>query len=312
MAKVLFLIASLFVSIAVTAQLTYETLYVDYDSVWQFKNLRIIPIRPKKNPAGNSAAMQMPGVISLNQALRQGLVTVTERGTASTENVHYLRINNNSSKSVYVSSGEIMSGGRQDRIFAKDTILAPSAKDQYVPVMCVEELRWSEKEKKFLYSNYANPHLRKVLDGSKNQVLIWKEIGSELEQNNIKNKTMAYLSRNYDKKFLTASDEYFRYFQEKFKNADSTIVGFVAVSGTKVTGCDIFAGSNIFYGQLEPLLRGYIDEAVIFGAPVNLADAPIKDYMDKVLANERTQEDFVNKNGKIFRQNGKVVHINTF
>jgi hypothetical protein len=161
-------------SMVARAQLTYETLYVDYDSAWQYKNLKLIPIRPKQG-SGN----QMPGVISLSQALQQGLATITERGTASTENVHFLRINNRSDKSLLISSGELIAGGRQDRIVAKDTILAPSGKDQYIPVMCVEELRWSEKEKKFVYGNFANPFLRKVLDENKNQVLIWKEISNQ-------------------------------------------------------------------------------------------------------------------------------------
>ena len=150
---------------SVCAQITYETVYVDYDSAWQYKNLKLIPIRPKKGFGG-----PMQGVISLSQALAQGLATVSERGTASTENVHYLRVNNHSDKSVFISSGELISGGRQDRMMARDTILSPSGKDQYVPVMCVEEGRWSDKEKKLVYSNYANNHLRKVLDQNKNQV----------------------------------------------------------------------------------------------------------------------------------------------
>lgn len=292
---------------AACAQLTYETVYVDYDSAWQYKNLKIIPIRPKKGFGNNT-----PGIISLSQAIHQGLATVSERGTASTENVHWLRINNHSGKSVFISSGEVIAGGRQDRIVAADTILSPSVKDQYIPVMCVEENRWSEKEKKFVYSNFANPRLRKVLDESKNQALIWKEIGNQLGHGNIKNKTLAYLSHNQEKKLMQVNDEYFRYFQEKFRNADSTILGFVCVSGDKVIGTDIFANTGIFYSQLEPLLKGYTDEAVFFGAPVNLPDKPVKEYMDQILVNERSQEEFVKRNGKIFRQDGKVFHINTF
>jgi hypothetical protein len=291
-------------------QITYETVYVDYDSVWQYKNLRVIPIRPRAKPGQSNSS---PGVLSLSQAIKQGLATVTERGTASTENVHWLRINNNSNKSLFVSSGEIIGGGRQDRMIARDTILAPSLKDQYVPVMCVEEGRWSEKEKKFAYENFANPYLRKVLNQTKNQVLIWNEIDSQLGQlENKKNKTLAYVSHSLDKKTMAMSDDYMQYFQQKFKQGDSSIVGFVCVSGNRVIGCDIFAWPDLFYNQLEPLLRGYIDGAVFFGAPVSLPVEPVKAYMDNILTNEKSQEDFVNKNGMLFRQGGMVVHINTF
>lgn len=292
---------------AVHAQLTYETLFVEYDSIWEFKNLTIIPIRPKHGQ-GNG----MPGVISLNQAIQQGLATITERGTASTENVHFLRINNRSDKSLLISSGELIAGGRQDRMVARDTILTPDGKDQYIPVMCVEENRWSEKEKKFVYSNFANPYLRRVLDENKNQVLIWKEISTQLDQGQIKNKTLAYLSRNADKKMTFANDEYFKFFQNKFQHADSSIVGFVAISGNKVMGTDIFSDKNLFYGQLNPLLRGYIDGAVLYGSPPKLPLDDIKDYMDKLLKDERSQEEFVKYNGKIFRHQGQVVHVNTF
>ena len=291
------------------AQLTYQTLYVDYDSAAVFKNLKLIPIRRKMGGGEPGGAGE---VVSLSQALSQGLVTVTERGTTSVDNVHFLRFNTHSDKSVYIAGGEIISGGRQDRMIVRDTILAPSSKDQYVPVMCVEEGRWSEKEKKFGYGNFANMHLRKVLDSSHNQVLIWKEIEKQLDSGKFKNNSLAYLSRGLDKKYTQAGEEYFRYFRDKFRDKDSTIVGFVAVSGEKIIGSDIFADRNLFYQQLEPLLRGYIDEAVLFGTPPTLKDPPVQRYMDKLLKDEKSQEEFVRRNGKIFRQNGQVVHVNTF
>jgi hypothetical protein len=305
--KYFFLTGLLLGSIVSFAQITYETVWVDYDSAWTYKNLKLIPIRAK-NGNGN----HLPSVVSLKKALEQGLATVTERGTASTENVHYLRINNRSDKSIYISSGELIAGGRQDRMIAKDTILTPSQKDQYVPVMCVEEGRWSDKEKKFIYSNYANPHLRKVLDVNKNQVLLWKEIGNQLDQGNVKNKSLAYLSRYSDKKLTQVNDEYYNYFLQKFRGADSTILGFVGVSDSRIVGCDIFADTELFYDQLEPLLKGYADEAVFFGAPITLPEKIVKEYMDKILSDEKSQEKFVKENGKIFKQNGQVIHINTF
>ena len=295
-----------------TAQLTYQTLRVDYDSSWQYKNLKIIPIRQKGGGGGAQGSGDWSNTVSLSQALHDGLVSVSERGTASVDNVHWLRINNHSDKSLYVASGEIIAGGRQDRMIARDTILAPTGRDQYVPAMCVEEGRWADKEKKFAYNNFANGHLRKVLDSTHNQVLIWNEIDRQLKQGDFANKTMAYLSRDLNKKYVQANDDYFNFFMQKFRTTDSTIVGFVCVSGDKVIGSDIFADTHLFYSQLEPLLRGYIDEAILFGKPVTLPDPPVKKYMDKLLTSEAGQEEFVKKMGKIFRQNGKVIHVNTF
>jgi len=296
--------------LSASAQLTYETLYVDYDSAWKFRNLKIIPIRRKGG--GGMPGATGPDVVPLAEALNKGLVTVTERGTTSFENVHWLRFNTHSNKSVYIGGGEIVTGGRQDRMIVRDTILNPSEKDQYVPVMCVEEGRWSEKEKKFGYGNYANTDLRKTLDSGHNQVQIWREVDREIQAGQFKNKSLAYESRYQDKKYVLAGQEYFNFFMSKFRSSDSTIVGFLAVSGDKVIGSDVFDGTYLFYHQLEPLLWGYIDEAIGSGSPVTLQDAAVKRYADKLLKDEKTQENFVRDNGKIFRVGGHVVHINTF
>jgi hypothetical protein len=307
--KILFSLLCVFCFVSASAQLTYETLRVDYDSSWHFKNLKIIPIRKKAGGGNNN---ELNGVIPFSQAVKQGLVTVTERGSTSFENVHWLRINTHSDKSVYIAGGEIVAGGRQDRMIVRDTILSPSQKDQYVPVMCVEEGRWSEREKKFTYGQYADPHLRKVLDSTPNQVLIWQEIDRQLKAGAFKNNSLAYLSRGTDKKYVLAGEEYMQFFRNKFMHSDSTIVGFVAISGDKVIGSDIFATTDLFYHQLDPLLRGYVDEALQFGAPVTLKEQPIRKYVDSLLKDEKSQEEFVHGRGKIFRQSGRVIHVNTF
>jgi len=316
--KLLFSILCLFICSMACAQLTYETLAVDYDSAITYKNLKIIPIRAKDN--GNNHSFSTPNIISLSDAIKKGIATVTERGTASTENVHWLRINNNSDSSIYVGSGEVIAGGRQDRMVMHDTILPPSKKDQYVNVMCVEEDRWSDKEKPFIYSGFANTHLRKMLDSAKNQVQIWREINNQLDRGHVNSKTLAYLSqrepetthKKKKEKEPQIGDDYFNYFMQKFKSTDTSIVGFVCVSDNKILGSDIFAGINLFNQQLGPLLRGYIDETLLFGSPVTLPDEPVQKYMDKILTDVKSQEEFVNKNGKIFRHEGRVIHINTF
>jgi hypothetical protein len=287
------------------AQLTYQQLRVDYDSAWTYKNLKIIPIRPK----GNDGGRQVPNIVTLSQAIASGAVTVSERGTASTENVHWLRINNKSNNPVYIGSGEVILGGRQDRMVTKDTVLIPTGADQYISVMCVEEGRWSNKEKKFGYYNYAYPQLRKVLGQSKNQVLIWKEIAGMLDFNNVHAPTFSYAARRQDKKFMALETEYMNYFRDKFKNTDSSIVGFVCMSGDRVIGCDVFAAKKLFYGALEPLLFGYVEEAITYGKEVTIKNDKVKAYLDNILTDETSQASYLKKNGKIFKYNDKVIHI---
>lgn len=292
---------------AASAQLIYETVWVDYDSAWEYKSLQLVPIRPR-DPGGQPG----PRIVSLNKALKEGTASISERGSASTENVHWLRINNRSDQTIFVASGQTFTGGRQDRMVTKDTLLEPTGHDQYIPVMCIEEGRWSEKEKKLLYSNYANMKLRQVLDKSKNQVLVWKEIFSQLDSANFSSPTFAYTALKQNKAYIVKEEEYFKHFIEKFKQSDSSIVGFVCISGNKVIGCDIFAYKEMFYDELEPLLYGYISEALMHGSQPILSKDDIKDYMDQILTNETLQDEYCKKNGKIFHANNKVIHVTAY
>ena len=289
------------------AQLIYETVWVDYDSAVEYKSLQLVPIRPKE-----MAGKPGPRMMSLNKAIETGLATISERGTASTENVHWLRINNKSGNSIFVSSGQTFTGGRQDRMVTRDTLLKPTGADQYIPVMCIEEGRWSDKEKKILYNNYANVNLRQVLDKSKNQVLIWKEIFSQLGSANLNSPTFAYAAISQNKEFKEAENEYLKFFREKVKNSDSSMTGFVCISGSKVIGCEIFADRQLFYDEFEPLLFGYINEAVMRGSEPMLVKEEIKEFMDKILTNETLQDEYCKKNGKVFRVNGKVIQVTAY
>jgi len=305
-----FTIGVLLLANHVFAQLTYQQLYVDYDSAVTYKYLRIIPIRYKGNNDTGTPLLQ--NTISFSQALQQGLVTVQERGTTAIENVHWLSLYNNSDKNVFVSSGEILAGGRQDRVVTKDTIVIAKSGRIDLPVMCVEEGRWSEKDKKFVYKKMANIHLRKTIDETRSQVQIWKEINNQLEKDKIKNKTLSYLSRDKDKVFTKLQNEYWQFFENRLAKPDSNVVGIVCMSGDKILGTDIFISRNLFYGKWQPLMQGYIEEATVFGSVPAVPDERVRKYLDQFLQDEQTQEEFVKKNGKLFKAGGKVIHITTY
>src|SRR5579871_140455 len=99
MVKYLLSIALLLSLLPASAQLTYQTLYVDYDSAWTYKNLKIIPVRRKAGFGGPRAGGEL---MPLNEALNKGMITVTERGTTSFENVHWLRFNTHGKQPVYI------------------------------------------------------------------------------------------------------------------------------------------------------------------------------------------------------------------
>lgn len=298
------LIICFFSWFSVSSQLTYRELSVEYDSAIEYRNLKIIPIVRKPQGGGG------PQMLSLGQAIQSGQVVVSERGTASTENVHWLRINNKTNLPLFIASGEIIMGGRQDRMVLRDTILVPvGGRDQYVSVMCVEEDRWSDKEKKFSYLGFANPSLRKVVDQSHNQVLIWKEIFEQLDSSKIKSPTLAYASQQLDKKTSLMEAEYLDYFNRRMQKSDSNWVGFVCMTGNRILGADVFSSETMFYNEWQALAKGFILEAISRGRPVNIEDERVKKYLDKFLTDEPSQETYLKKNGKIFRYDGRVIHL---
>jgi hypothetical protein len=301
--RTLFTILFLLTANLLIGQLTYETVYVDYDSTWTYKNMKLIPVRAKG--PGNYPDQ----VLTLKKAMEQGLVTLSERGSASTENVHWVRINNRSDKPIFISSGEIVLGGRQDRMLSKDTILIPNGKDQYIPAMCVEENRWSDKEKKFTYHGYSNPRLRRVMNQSGNQVLIWKEVYAQLDSSKIKNPTLAYGALRNDKKNATTHLDYLNYFNSKI---DSTILGVICVAGDKILGSDIFAAPNLFKDAASSILAGYIEDAIVQKSEVGVGDEEIKSFINPVLIDETSQKNYCDKNGKLFRYKGKVFHLTAY
>ena len=292
-----------------TAQLTYEKLMVDYDNAWQYKNLKLIPIRPKGLPGNLKTGSSL---ISLKEALQQGIVKVEERGTASIDNVHFLSMYNQSDKNIFIQSGELLQGGRQDRMVSKDTISLAHSGRIDLQVMCVEEGRWSEKNKPFVHQGMAAPALKKVLDVSHNQVLIWKEIDNQLTQDSIHAKSLAYLAQRSDKKYGVDQKAYVDFFKQQLAASDSNIVGVIAVSGSKVLGTEVFEGAPTFLGSSEAIIAAYSEQAITRGAKPAMDDLSVRKYVDQFLRSQPEQDMWLQKNGKKFTWKGRTIHITAY
>src|SRR5271156_4538611 len=92
--------------------------------------------------------------MTLQEALAKKEVVVHETG-----NVNELSVDNLSNSIVFIQSGDIVKGGRQDRTMNNDLLLQPRAKNFSLDAFCVEHGRWSERAGEaadsFNSSNYA-------------------------------------------------------------------------------------------------------------------------------------------------------------
>lgn len=78
--------------------------------------------------------------ITLAEAMRRGLVKVVETG-----NVERLAIRNLGDREVFIQSGDIVKGGKQDRVLVASMIIPPDS--GYIPIgaFCVEAGRWAPR-----------------------------------------------------------------------------------------------------------------------------------------------------------------------
>ncbi len=87
---------------------------------------------------GKSADGQVP--LTLEEALAKGLVEVRE-----TDTVSQLIVENKGKEEVFVHAGDIVKGGKQDRVVTASFVLPGHSKPTDVPVYCVEAGRWAPR-----------------------------------------------------------------------------------------------------------------------------------------------------------------------
>jgi hypothetical protein len=118
----------------------------------RYENLSVFPVVSRQ-------AADTTAFATLDEGLSSGEVVVTESGAEMIRrsrdgrpvaipeqhgaSVNQLVLINRGSKPLLLLAGELVSGGKQDRIIAKDRIVPPGAAPLPLDVFCVENGRWS-------------------------------------------------------------------------------------------------------------------------------------------------------------------------
>jgi hypothetical protein len=144
--------------------------------------------------------------LTLDEGLRSGAVEVTETGRAGRmvrgperrqyrgDEVNKLYLVNDSKRPLLLLAGEVVTGGKQDRIVGKDLII-PAGEESDLDVFCVEHGRWTETSAKFgsagAYGGVgagvggggymAQPSIRAEAQGKKDQVGVWNQVSRAKE-----------------------------------------------------------------------------------------------------------------------------------
>jgi len=132
--------------------------------------------------------------LTLDEGIRSGEVVVTEVGSIpgmirrrrplpqsySQAEVNRLVLVNNSRRPLILLAGEVVTGGKQDRVVGKDRIVPAESDPVDLSVFCVEPGRWVASSTKFdtHASVMAQPSVRKKAMVDADQQKVWDEVAS--------------------------------------------------------------------------------------------------------------------------------------
>lgn len=193
------------------------------------------------------------GMLSLEESIESGGLLITEKDSG---NVPRLLASSKAKQPVFLMAGEIVSGGKQDRIISRDLIILPGEKDVEVPVFCVEAGRWNVKTSGF-YSeeNLGTNKMRYLAQQSEsNQSEIWDEVRKKSSEESVISGTSAYQD-------IYRSEEK----QEEIENCiqkitdylekNPEITGLLILHENKFVSLDIFASASLAAHILPKIIK---------------------------------------------------------
>ncbi len=122
---------------------------------------------------------------TLSKAMEAKEVVVKETGT-----VNELSIDNNSDEYIFIHSGDIVKGGKQDRTISYDVIIPPRSKNVSLASFCVESGRWQkrggETEQSFASNTkmLSSRDLKLAARYEKNQSKVWSKVAEQKDRLN--------------------------------------------------------------------------------------------------------------------------------
>lgn len=300
------------VSTALKAQYNEKNLRLDASSasaIYKFENLQIYPIYANRD--FHDYHKDVGKFVTLKEGIQKKKIVITEhaRGTVNT-----LFIENVSSDTIMILAGEVVQGGKQDRMIAEDFLLYPKSGKKDISVFCVEHGRWQEKGSGKSFNEYftiSSNEVRKAGAVKKDQQEVWDKVSDNTKKNNAGSSSGTLAALKQSGSFNAALKNYTDHFETTFvKQAD--VIGVVAVSGDRILGCDMFATNELFRKHYINLIHSYATEAITSGKPVEVSFEKVQQYLHTIIGDEARQEREVKEKGTLLKDGNKKVHISTF
>ncbi|MCU1243417.1 MAG: hypothetical protein JWO71_4143 [Candidatus Acidoferrum typicum] len=266
-----------------------------------YENISIFPV------VGGS--QDTSSFLTLEEGLASGEVIVTEGGAAgmlrnrgqirpiatpqydTSASVNQLVLINRSKRPLLLLAGELVSGGKQDRIIGKDRIVPVGAEPLALDVFCVEHGRWTGGSAQFKSSKtIVHPSVREQAAVDQKQTEVWAAVAGGSTAARASSSAPAprlspgvladvisseAATQSYEKIYESrrvgmSVDSLVDELQKRFSRATNgvngerkmLVVGVVVAYGGEVAWSDIFASSDLFHQYWRKLLRSYAVEAL--------------------------------------------------
>src|SRR5215813_13840321 len=197
-----------------------------------YQNLTFYPLVTRADTPPGAA-----DYLVLDEGLKSGEVQVIEKGEGV---VNTLTLKNQSKRPLFVMSGEVVIGGKQDRIIGKDQIIS-AAETVDVPVFCVEHGRWTESGdgRRFRAAgSMADTKVRKQAAYKDNQGQVWQKVAEKNAARGIANDTGTYRQVATGGEVAKAVEPYAQHLGPALDNPRA--VGMVVALNGRVVGVEQF------------------------------------------------------------------------
>jgi len=253
--------------------------------------------------------------LTLDEGLRSGEVVVTEYGNIrglvrrhstpsiqrDSAQVNQLALINNSKRPLLLLAGEIVAGGKQDRVIGMDRIVPPESDPIDLNVFCVEPGRWVATSNNFGTSGatygsvaggtaggvaggtlMAQPSVRAKAMGDKDQTQVWAEVKKQQQSMSVEvteaspsptaagqiASTSSYAVIMENKDVRQEVDKIAKPIEQNYQSLikqlrDRKAVGVVVAVNGRVIWSDVFASTELLEKYWPKLVRSYASEAVV-------------------------------------------------